>query len=117
MIPHEVRCVGGGENEVSMYAIAEREGFAYLFAKVTPYDYCGKRFYIMPRIHGIGRYEYDYADEHMTEAECEFCDRHQISDLHCNNYGFRNGHVCIIDYACRLDECSTPSSSSSSSWS
>ena len=115
--PHEVRCVGGGENEVSMYAIAEREGFAYLFAKVTPYDYCGKRFYIMPRIHGIGRYEYDYADEHMTEAECEFCDRHQISDLHCNNYGFRNGHVCIIDYACRLDECCTPSSSSHSSWS
>ena len=120
--PCEVASVGGGENELKIYAIAEKEGFAYLFAKVTPYDYKGRRFYIMPRIHGIGKYEYEYADEHMTDAENEFCNRHHITDLHCNNYGFRNGHVCIIDYACSLDYVSdspsysyTTSSSPSSS--
>ena len=109
---YEVDSVGGGENEITMYQIAEREGFAYLFAKISRYDYKGKRFYIMPRIHGIGKYEYEYAYEHMTDAENDFCNRHQITDLHCNNYGFRNGHVCIVDYACRLNE-----ESESSSWS
>ena len=111
---YEVDSVGGGENEIAMYAIAEKEGFAYLFAKVTPYDYKGRRFYIMPRIHGIGKFAYTYADEHMTEDECAFCDRHKITDLHSNNYGFRNGHVCLVDYACRLDEDSSSSSSSTS---
>ena len=112
----EVDSVGGGENEIEIYTVAEREGFAYLFAKISRYDYKGKRFYIMPRIHGIGKYEYEYADEYMTDAENEFCNRHQITDLHCNNYGFRNGHVCLVDYACRLDEDSSSSSSSSLSF-
>ena len=107
--PEEVRIVGGGENEIKMYATAEREGFAYLFAKVSPFDYHGKRFYIMPRIRGIGKYEFEYADEHMTDAENAFCDRHHICDLHCNNYGFRDGHVCIVDYACKSDYDSTSS--------
>jgi hypothetical protein len=115
---YEVNCVGGGENEIKMYAIAEQEGFAYLFAKVVPYDYNGKRFYIMPRIHGVGRYRYDYADEHMTDEENDFCCRHAIGDLHGNNYGFRNGHVCIIDYACReYTDTSSSSTSSRKSWS
>lgn len=108
---YEVESVGGGENEIAMYEIAEREGFAYLFAKVSPFDYNGKRFYIMPRIHGICDRGYEYADEYMTNAENDFCERHHITDLHCNNYGFRNGHVCLVDYACTLDECSSSSSS------
>jgi len=100
----EAAVVGGGEEEVKMYAIAEREGFAYLFAKVTPYHYGNREFYIMPRIHGVGKYEFDYAEEHMTYREREFCDRHNLSDLHGNNYGFRDGHICLVDYACRNED-------------
>lgn len=94
-----VEYVGGGEKEVQMYAIAEAEGFAYLFAKVTRYDYNGFRFYIMPRIYGINRYPYDYAQEYMTDEEIAFCNKYDIRDLHSENYGFRNKHVCLIDYA------------------
>jgi len=105
--PYEVSSVGGGENEMAIYAIAEQEGFAYLFAKVSRFEYNGKRFYIMPRIHGIGKCEYSYADELMTDEENDFCNRHRITDLHSNNYGFRKGHVCLVDYACSLDYVST----------
>lgn len=97
---YEVGGVGGGESEIAMYEIAENEGFGYLFAKVSRFDYNGKRFYIMPRIHGIGKYEYEYAEKFMTPEERGFCDEYDIGDLHSNNYGWRNGHVCIVDYAC-----------------
>lgn len=94
----EVECLGGCENEVRMYAWASEQGFGYLFAEITPYYYKGHNFYIMPRIYGIGTGRYR-AWHYMTEAECDFCERNHISDLHSNNYGFRNGKICIIDYA------------------
>ena len=97
----EVGIIGGCENEIELYALAKEDGFEYLFAKITRYQYNDRTFYIMPRITGIGRHEYNYADEYMTEAEKKWCNNHSLTDLHCNNYGFRNGHVCIIDYACR----------------
>lgn len=107
---YEVESVGGGENEIEVYNIAKREGFAYLFAKISRYEYKGKCFYIMPRIYGIGKHRYCHADEFMTDEENDFCDKLHISDLHYNNYGFRNGHVCIVDYACK-DYISSSSSS------
>ena len=58
----------------------------------------------MPRIRGISEDNYYHADHFMTDAERDWCDRHDLSDLHCNNYGFRNGKVCIVDYACSLRE-------------
>lgn len=118
--PDEVACVGGGEAEVRLYAQAERDGFAYLFAKVTRYEYSGRRFYIMPRIYGINESNWYYADHYMTDEENAWCDSHHLSDLHCNNYGFRKGKVCIVDYACTCEEVAVGDSSSyhsSSSWS
>ena len=102
--PEEVSYVGGGEAEVAFYAIAKREGFAYLFAEITRFEYCGHLFYIMPRIRGINSDSWFHADHYMTQEEIDWCDRHRLSDLHCNNYGFRKGKVCIIDYACSLEE-------------
>lgn len=96
----EVRYIGGCENEITIYGLAEEEGFSYLLAEITRYEYNGKTFYIMPRIRGIGRHEWDEASAFMTKEEIAFCHRHEIMDLHCNNYGFRNGHVCLVDYAC-----------------
>jgi hypothetical protein len=115
-----VEDVGGCENEIKIYHIAEQEGFAYMFAEITPYSTHGRTFYIMPRIEHIGRYEYTYADELMTITEKRFCKKHNITDLHSHNYGFRNGHICIFDYACNCRETSDDSfysSSLPSSWS
>ena len=106
----EVESVGGGDNEIALYEIAEREGFAHLFAKVTLFEYEDRRFYIMPRIRGISDHNYNYAETYMTDEERQFCKKHHLSDLHCNNYGFRNGHVCLFDYACSLDYLSSSSS-------
>jgi hypothetical protein len=99
--PEEVECIGGCENEIEIYAHATEEGFEYLFAKLTPYTYNNRTFYIMPRIYGIGRGQ-NYAEHYMTHEERNFCRKYRISDLHFNNYGFRNGHVCLVDYACHL---------------
>ena len=70
----------------------------HLFAKITRYDYNGTSYYIMPRIYGIGRKD-DDAYDWMTEDELEWVQEHGICDLHNLNYGWRKGHVCIIDYS------------------
>jgi len=94
-----VEDVGGCEEEIRLYADAEREGFAYLLAKITRYDYEGVSFYIMPRVRGF-RNRWMNAEYFMTHAERVWCETHHLYDLHCGNYGFRNGHVCLVDYAC-----------------
>ena len=95
--------IGGCENEVKLYASAKQEGFGYLFAEITPYSYHQHYFYIMPRINGVGR-AFGYAHNYMTENEISFCRKYHITDLHPYNYGFKSGHICIIDYACNLSE-------------
>ena len=97
---HNVSVWGGCENEMETYSEAEADGFAYLFAKITRYTFEGHTFYIMPRVYGIGRKE-DDAWEFMTEEENDWCENHNITDLHNFNYGWRNGRVCLIDYGAR----------------
>lgn len=99
--PDEIDSIGGCANELELYEIAQKEGFAYLLAEITPFMHEGRMFYIMPRIRGIGSGRH-YAERYMSNAEKEFCRRHRISDLHTSNYGFRHGHVCLVDYACHL---------------
>ena len=99
--PDEVASIGGCESEMELYATAKREGFDYLFAEITAFSYNGRCFYIMPRIRGIGSGRH-YAENYMTLAEKDFCRRYRVTDLHTENYGFRRGHVCVIDYACHL---------------
>lgn len=98
--PDWIEEVGGGEEEMKFYSIAENEGMAYLFAKVSRYDYNGRSYYIMPRVYGIDPDRWFDAYHYMTQEERNWCMEHQLYDLHCNNYGFRDGHVCIVDYAC-----------------
>ena len=104
--PEEVESIGGCDNEMAVYDMAQREGFAYLFAQITPFNYNKRWFYIMPRIRGIGSGN-RYAEDYMTSAEKNFCRTHKLTDLHTENYGFRKGHVCIVDYACNLDYASS----------
>jgi hypothetical protein len=70
-----------------------------LFAKISRYDYNGTAFYIMPRIHGVGKTDWD-ADEYLTEDENDWVYEH-VCDLHNGNYGWKDGHVVIFDYAAR----------------
>ena len=93
-----VTCYGGCEQEMDVYAQAEYDGFEYLFAKITKIIYQGKNYYIMPRIYGVGRTEYDVY-EYLNEDESDWLDEH-VRDLHNYNYGWKNGHPVIIDYAC-----------------
>lgn len=89
---------GTCESEIRMYEFAEQAGFGYLFAEPTMVEYKGKRFMIMPRVYGIGRYDYD-ADEYLTYEEYEWI-HDRVYDLHNQNYGWKNGHPVIFDYAC-----------------
>lgn len=95
--PESIAVFGGCEKEMSMYAEAEADGFAYLFAKITPFQYDGMTFYIMPLIHGIGRTVQD-AWDYMTVEESDWCSDHNLYDLHYLNYGWEKGHVVLIDY-------------------
>ena len=99
--PSEVESIGGCADEVELYSVAEQEGYGYLFAEITHVTYQNRDFYVMPRINGIGRDDFNYAEDYMSAEEKAWCSRHHLSDLHGNNYGFRKGHVCIVDYACR----------------
>lgn len=91
---------GNCEDEIDLYAEAEADGFDYLFAKITRYTYLGTNFYIMPRIYGIGK-KFDDADWYMSEEERDWCYNHDLCDLHNHNYGWKDGHVVIFDYAAR----------------
>ena len=102
--PDWVESVGGGEKEVEFYSMAENEGMEYLFAKVSRYKYNGKTYYIMPRVHGIRPDNWRDAYCYMTREEEKWCMKHRLYDLHSMNYGFRDGHVCIFDYACSEDK-------------
>lgn len=99
--PYEIRRFGGCEDEMEIYRMAKEDGMDYLFAEITHYKYNNHHYYIMPRIHGIGR-NFDDANEWMTDEENEWIEDHGIFDLHYKNYGWRDGHVCLIDYGARL---------------
>lgn len=96
--PKDIERFGGGEQEIAFYQMAEREGMAHLFAKISRYDFNGRRFYIMPKVTGIDEDRWEDAWYYMTEEECEWCEDHHLYDLHCKNYGIMNGKVKIFDY-------------------
>ena len=96
----EIARFGGCEDELELYGQAKSDNMEYLFAEITKYEYNGHDYYIMPRIYGIGRTE-ENAEEYMTQEEMDWCDDHELTDLHYLNYGWRNKHICIIDYSAR----------------
>ena len=103
--PEGIDDVGGCESEVKFYQFAEQKGFGYLFAPITPINVKGFTFYIMPRIHGIGRTQNNVEWE-LNKHDCAFV-RAYLHDTHEYNYGWVNGYPVIIDYACNIfwDNC------------
>ena len=100
----DVARFGGGEKEVAFYEMAQREGMAYLFAKISRYEYEGRTFYIMPRVNGVSDDRFEDAWWFMTDKENEWCNDHGLYDLHGKNYGLVKGKVVIIDYGCYDEE-------------
>ena len=90
---------GDCETEFHMYEIAECDGYDYLFAKITRYTVNGIDFYIMPKINGINENSDREAWEYMTPSEYDWCTEHNIIDLHSGNFGWKNNHIIIFDYA------------------
>lgn len=100
---HEAKRFGGCEDEMEFYQYAKQEGYEYLFAEIIPYQYLDIIFYIMPRIHGIGcKKSCDhYVQDFLSEDELDFVES-TLWDMHDQNYGWKNNHPVIIDYACNI---------------
>ena len=72
------------------------------FAEITKYvSKNGITFYIMPRINKVGESKisvlFDYLRE--NDASAYYFINEYFEDIHENNFGFKNGHPVIIDYA------------------
>lgn len=86
---------GDSYSERRVYEKAVKAGYAYLLAETTLKNIDGVDVAIMPRIKGVGSTSlYDYT----TPKELQWL-WDNIGDLHANNYGCRDGKVCVIDYA------------------
>lgn len=94
--------IGGNNSEVEMYEIAKKEGYEYLLAEPTPVTIDEKNFLIMPKILHTGPwYGKTYKNDlstYLTADESTWLNN-KIQDLHLYNWGFKNNHPVIVDYA------------------
>lgn len=93
---------GGCADERRAYQKVWKDGYAHLFAKITPFMVNEIVFYIMPRIKYVGE-EYNgwddvYETHGLTEEESDYLSEN-FYDLHQENYGHMNGRVVVVDYA------------------
>lgn len=91
---------GGCEEEYNFYSDACDAGFDYLFAPITPYYHNDFVFWIMPRVHGINRYDETDVWQFLTDEEFDWI-YPRIGDIHEGNYGWYHKRPIIIDYACK----------------
>lgn len=99
-----IQDIGGCEDEFIMYKKSLSSGYSYLLAPVFRITYRNRYFYIMPRVHNIGRFA------HTNKSLTDFLNQNEITwiknnigDLHSWNWGLslENNKPIIIDYACR----------------
>lgn len=88
---------GDNGTEEDVYAMAVADGMEYLLAKTTVVRIEDREIAIMPKINRVNDYSRDWHD-YCTEEESDWLDEH-INDLHDGNVGYKNGKVCVIDYA------------------
>lgn len=88
---------GDCEKEYDFYEFAVNEGMDYLLAKPTLLYLNGHTLEIMPRINGVHREDRYWGDSCTEEEEAWLWDN--LYDLHEGNVGYKNGKVCVIDYA------------------
>lgn len=91
--------IGGCDDEYRAYQEAKQAGYEYLLAEVTPVEYQGLSFIIMPRIDKVGKcYNGGDIQLFLTREEYKWIFKFN-KDIHSYNWGIRNGKACLIDYA------------------
>ena len=88
---------GNCASEGRIYAQAVEDGMEHLLAKTTVFSLHGHSGCVMPRVKGINS-RHKYWCDYCTDEEYYWLRGH-VYDLHRGNVGYRNGKVCIIDYA------------------
>ena len=97
-----IRSFGNSETELEAWDFIRENGMEEYFAEITKYvSKSGITFYIMPRIKHIGEYDEEWFYDTLYDIdigayyfiEDNFCDFHE------GNFGIKNGHPVIIDYA------------------
>lgn len=97
-----IRSFGNSETELEAWNFICENGMEEYFAEITKYtSKSGIIFYIMPRIKHIGEYDEEWFYDTLYDIdigayhfiEDNFCDFHE------GNFGIKNGHPVVIDYA------------------
>ena len=88
---------GNCEKEYEFYKFAVKEGMDYLLAKPTLLHLNGHTLEIMPRVNGVHRDDRYWGNSCTINEECWLLTN--LYDLHSGNVGYKNGKVCVIDYA------------------
>lgn len=97
-----IRSFGNSETELEAWDFIRENGMEEYFAEITKYvSKSGIIFYIMPRIKHIGEYDEEWFYDTLYDIdigvyhfiEDNFCDFHE------GNFGIKNGHPVVIDYA------------------
>ena len=98
----EIKSYGNSETELEAWNFICENGMEEYFAEITKYiSKNGITFYIMPRIKHIGEYDEEWLFETLYETDIVAYDfiQDNFYDFHENNFGFKNGHPVMIDYA------------------
>lgn len=98
----EIKTYGNSETELEAWDFICKNGMEEYFAEITKYtSKSGITFYIMPRIKHVGEYDEESLFEALYETDIVAYSFIQdyFYDFHENNFGFKNGHPVMIDYA------------------
>lgn len=97
-----IKSFGNSETELKAWDFICKNGMEEYFAEITKYvSKSGITFYIMPRIKNVGEYDEEWLFETLYETDIGAYDfiQDNFYDFHENNFGTKNGHPVMIDYA------------------
>ena len=97
-----IKSYGNSETELEAWDFICENGMEEYFAEITKYtSKSGITFYIMPRIKHVGEYDEDWFFETLYKTDIVACGfiQDNFCDFHENNFGIKNGHPVMIDYA------------------
>ena len=97
-----IRSFGNSESELKAWDFICKNGMEEYFAEITKYtSNSGITFYIMPRIKHIGEYDEEWFNDTLYETDIVAYDfiQDNFCDFHDGNFGIKNGHPVVIDYA------------------
>ena len=97
-----IKSYGNSETELKAWDFICKNGMEEYFAEITKYtSKSGITFYIMPRIKHIGEYDEEWFNDILYETDIVAYDfiQDNFCDFHDGNFGIKNGHPVVIDYA------------------